>query len=242
MGRTWERSSTPRSRSRPEVWRGAIGPAGVLLAVGVVVLPLRVVQAQANPAFVVRQMEARIADLSRMAQRLNEQLIAERQMRTRQQQQMAATSQRLQRLQAAVNSAAAAGDPTAQAVRSASAQTVLEKLAAQFETRAGSARQGKTAASAEQSAPPDLTGARLSGAGLRGAKLPQAHLQEADLRNADLTGAALPGADLRGAKLQGAILTGADLTNADLKDALYDDRTRWPEGYDPQKGGTLRVK
>lgn len=228
MGRTGERSRAPRSRSQQGArrWRCVTGPAGVLLAVGVVLLPLRVAQAQGSPALVIRQLQARIAGMSRMAQRLNGQLIDERQLRMQQQQQMAATSQRLQRLQSAVNGAAAAGDPTAQAVRSASTQTVLEKLATEFETRARSARTGKTAASA----------------GLRGAKLAQAILKEADLTNADLTDAALPGADLQSAKLQGAILTGADLTNANLKNALYDDRTHWPEGYDPQKAGALRVK
>lgn len=242
MERRRGRRGAPARRSRPASWswRCATGSAGVLLAAGLVLLPLQVVQAQGNPALVIRQLQARVASLSRLAQRLNEQLTAERQMRVRQQ--MAVATQSLQRLQAAVNAAAAAGDPTAQAVRSASAPAVLEKLAAQFETRARLAREGKTVASVGELTPPDLSGARLSGAGLRGAKLAHADLEGADLQHADLTHAALPGANLRGAKLQGATLTGADLTDADLKDLLYDVHTRWPEGYDPQKEGALLVK
>jgi hypothetical protein len=201
---------------------------GLLLAAGLVLLPLGVVQAQGNPAFVIRALQARIATLSQMAQR--------------QQQQIAVTNQGLQRLQTAVNAAAAVGDPTAQAVRSTSLQSMLDKLVAQFAAHARPAGTSSTAASAGELPPPDLSGAQLSGTVLRGAKLIRANLSGADLRNADLTNAALKGSSLRGAKLQGAILMGAALTDVDLKTALYDNRTRWPEGYDPVKQGALLVK
>lgn len=230
---TPRRMNTPARRPRGAAPR-ALPPlprarlAGVLVAAGLVILPLQVVQAQGNPAIAIRALQARIASLSQMVRQ--------------QQQQMVATTQRLQRLQTAVNAAAAAGDPTAQAVRSASMQTMLEKLAAQFTAHARPARTSSPAVSGEESPAPDLSGAQLSGAMLRGARLVGANLNGADLRNADLTNATLTGSTLRSAKLQGATLTGAALTNADLTAALYDSRTRWPEGCDPQKRGALLVK
>ena len=97
----------------------------------------------------------------------------------------------------------------------------------------------------------DLFGANLSAADLRGADLGGAHLVSADLSGADLSGANLFGADLSWAELQGAALNGADLRRADLTgsglqgahltEALYDDYTRWPEGYDPVPSGAVCV-
>jgi hypothetical protein len=69
-------------------------------------------------------------------------------------------------------------------------------------------------------------------ANLRGALLIGGDLEDADLRGADLYGA-----DLRGASLSGADLTAADLRRAKLTGAIYDCRTRWPEGCDPQAHG-----
>ncbi len=98
----------------------------------------------------------------------------------------------------------------------------------------------------------DLSGRDLSARNLTNAVLTNARLHQARLRNADLTralllGADLSGADLRGAvlvtaSLQGADLRGADLAGADLTNALYDDTTRWPEGFDPAKGGATRAE
>jgi hypothetical protein len=218
------------------------GRWGVLMFVALVLLSFHAAWGQGNPAMIVRQLQARIANLSEMVQRQNAQMAAERQERLRLQQQMAAQGQRLQRLQAAVNSAAAAGDPTAKAVRSSNAAAVLDKLAAQFEAAGRSAPAGGRTTGAEGSAVVDLSGARLTGAVLQGAKLASVNLKGADLRNADLTHSVLQGANLRGAKLQGTTLTGADLTNADLTGALYDDHTRWPDRFDPQKHGALQVK
>jgi uncharacterized protein YjbI with pentapeptide repeats len=216
--------------------------AGWLVVGALGLLILRAAQAQGNPAAAFQQMQARIASLSQMVQRLNAQLTTERQTRLREQQQMGPTTQRLQRLQTAVNAAAAAGDPMAKAVRSSSTQAGLEKLAAQFEARARPGRPGGVAGSADELAPPDLSGARLSGAQLHAVKLPRAILKGVDLTNADLTNAVLTGANLQNAKLQGAVLTGVDLTNADLTQALYDARTRWPDGYDPQAHRALEVR
>lgn len=94
----------------------------------------------------------------------------------------------------------------------------------------------------------DLTRAVLDGANLRDANLQSAHLPEAILRTADLQGASLEGADLRGAQLSRADLRGADLARAVLgplpgarprgtpkgdylEGALFDRRTRWPDGF-----------
>ena len=73
-----------------------------------------------------------------------------------------------------------------------------------------------------------LTGANLSAANLRGASLWLARLENANLRNADLREASLRGAWLMGADLRGAKLEGCSLSRT-----IYDNATRWPEGFNP---------
>ena len=117
-----------------------------------------------------------------------------------------------------------------------------------------------------------LPRARLSGARLGGARLSDANLAGADLRaaglmDADLNGANLAGADLRQSDLLNATLRGADLQEVDLREAglqgadlrdiriestfyervnveyaVYDDATRWPEGFDPQAYGAVHER
>jgi Pentapeptide repeats (8 copies) len=215
-------------------WTGRPGPAAVLLFLGLLLLLPHLGHAQGNPAVIFRQMQARLAALNTMVQR--QQAMIQQLNRDH-----AADAARLQQFQAAVNAAAAAGDPTARAVRSANGALALEKLTTQFQTRARPTAPG-TAAGSTQAAVPDLSGARLRDAALPSAKLANAKLSGADLTNADLSHAVLTGADLRGAKLQGATLTGADLTNADLKDALYDAKTRWPPGFDARQHAALLVQ
>ena len=112
----------------------------------------------------------------------------------------------------------------------------------------------------------NLNGADLVGADLRGALLLGANLNSADLRGAKLAGANLLGASLRGADLRGADLRAARLlatgdpldqtsynspavramtaqtwnalasSDADLSGAVYDNETRWPEGFSPPPG------
>ena len=48
-----------------------------------------------------------------------------------------------------------------------------------------------------------------------------------------------PGAYLFGAYLSGAYLSGADLSGANLKGATADERTDWPEGFDPVTAGVI---
>jgi len=103
----------------------------------------------------------------------------------------------------------------------------------------------------------DLSGAVLRGARLRGANLEKttlvgadlsgANLEAAQLRSVDLTDADLTNADLTGAVLDGALLRGADLSGARMgtrrfAHVVYDDRTIWPSGFDPNAAGARHVK
>jgi len=107
----------------------------------------------------------------------------------------------------------------------------------------------------------NLRDAALSGADLRGVSLEYANCRRADLRGADLRGCVLSAAifrdaDLTGARLTGARLSGAsfaraDLSGADLRGAEssydsnlgstsfagaeYDESTRWPTGFNPER-------
>jgi uncharacterized protein YjbI with pentapeptide repeats len=106
----------------------------------------------------------------------------------------------------------------------------------------------------------DLSGARLIGARYNentqwpegfyyinsGAIGPKANLigtnlSEENLKGANLSKANLSYSDLSGANLSGADLSGADLWRADLREALYNDNTRWPNGFDPITAGAKKV-
>ncbi|MEP0913053.1 pentapeptide repeat-containing protein [Leptolyngbya sp. GB1-A1] len=103
----------------------------------------------------------------------------------------------------------------------------------------------------------DLTEADLEGANLRGANLTRSVLTDVQLRRADLQVAVLQGAslsaanldevnlqgaDLRGAYLVGTVLTYAqNLHNSILTDAIYDRKTRFPEGFNPDVAGMIRA-
>jgi uncharacterized protein YjbI with pentapeptide repeats len=81
-----------------------------------------------------------------------------------------------------------------------------------------------------------LLGVDLTGSNLSGVFFADAILKNAILLSADLTGANLECADLRGSNLSGAILRKANLlkanlAGANLDDVIFDDETKWPEGY-----------
>lgn len=76
-------------------------------------------------------------------------------------------------------------------------------------------------------------GAQLKGADFRHADLQGADFRGAQLQEADLSYARLRGTLLRGASVEGANLQGADLSEADTIALRYDEKTRWPEGFDP---------
>lgn len=98
----------------------------------------------------------------------------------------------------------------------------------------------------------DLTGANLYWASLGDADLSFANLSDADLRGATLDRAICRGTSFRRAKmgrdnlggstiLRGADLGSADLDGAMLEGAIYDDATRFPAGFDPEKRGLIHV-
>ena len=97
----------------------------------------------------------------------------------------------------------------------------------------------------------DLTRATLEGAVLTEVKLKGAILIKADLSGANLSGANLNGANLSGASLRGANLIGANLSGtnlsganrplAKLPEAIYDNKTKWPDGFDPVSAGATKV-
>jgi uncharacterized protein YjbI with pentapeptide repeats len=91
----------------------------------------------------------------------------------------------------------------------------------------------------------DLTHANLQGCDLRSAtfhksKLIDTNCYGADARGVDFTFADLTDADLHTARLEGANFTGAKLDEIDLR-ATYDDYTKWPKGFKPDKFGAVHV-
>lgn len=88
----------------------------------------------------------------------------------------------------------------------------------------------------------NLSGANLDRANLSKANLSGADLRGADLRGADLSGADLWGANLTRASLSGASLSGANLIGADLSGAIYSAQTTWPEGFNPQDAGAIKIR
>jgi uncharacterized protein YjbI with pentapeptide repeats len=113
-----------------------------------------------------------------------------------------------------------------------------------------------------------FNGANLRGANLRGAKggldnvggstdfigadLSGADLSRAEIGGADFTDAKLIGADLSGVnavsampahrttRFEGADLSDARLAGARLAGAIYDERTIFPRGFDPDRAGMIR--
>ena len=98
----------------------------------------------------------------------------------------------------------------------------------------------------------NLTEANFNNATLTEADLTKATLYGADFTKANLTGANLTKANLIGANLQEADLRNANLseikimksggiflTNDDLKEAKYNEKTIFPEGFDPKKYGMI---
>ena len=59
------------------------------------------------------------------------------------------------------------------------------------------------------------------------------------LRACDLRNISLSGADLSSANICGTDLRQANLSGANLRRALYDDETKWPEGFDHTSLGAI---
>ncbi len=102
----------------------------------------------------------------------------------------------------------------------------------------------------------DLSGASMMDAYLNWSDLTGANLKAIDLSYGDLTGANFTDADLEGADLHlttsmlanftGANLKGtnfklADISHAVFTGATYSEATYWPEWFDPETSGAIRV-
>jgi uncharacterized protein YjbI with pentapeptide repeats len=85
----------------------------------------------------------------------------------------------------------------------------------------------------------DLKGANLKGAKLVGANLNLANLAQASLEEANIREANLRATNLAGANLAGANLTATDLSGTALAGAIYNERTRWPQGFAYRRSGAV---
>lgn len=87
----------------------------------------------------------------------------------------------------------------------------------------------------------DLTFAVLNGANLCNAVLHGTTLVDADLNWANFSGADLDGANLSGARLGWADLSDVSLATVDLTRAYYNNHTQWPDDFDPEAAGCVRL-
>lgn len=89
----------------------------------------------------------------------------------------------------------------------------------------------------------DLRNATFQGVDARGSTFKRAVCIGASFFGADLRACDFAGADLTDANLKQARFEGADLTDATLADAnvqcIYDERTVWPNGFDPVVAGAI---
>ena len=104
-----------------------------------------------------------------------------------------------------------------------------------------------TEAGAEPEVPRRRNIVNLKGAPLSQTDLPYADLRGADLRfvhfrKANLAHARLDNAILFAPDLCGANLNMANLEGADLRKAKYDTATQWPDDFDPEQVGAVRVE
>lgn len=81
----------------------------------------------------------------------------------------------------------------------------------------------------------DLSQANLSNVNLTGAWLSNSELNRANLRNANLTGAELRGCNLFAVNLMGANLQNTKIDDDSLEGSLYDRKTVFPSGFDPDR-------
>ena len=91
-----------------------------------------------------------------------------------------------------------------------------------------------------------ISGGNLQGSELRGANFEKADLSEIKFPFSDLRGANLREANLKGlyapqARFEGTDLSGAILDKPKLERATFDDKTKWPQGFDPEKHGALKI-
>jgi uncharacterized protein YjbI with pentapeptide repeats len=88
----------------------------------------------------------------------------------------------------------------------------------------------------------DLSEANLNNTNLSRANLCRADLSKAHLILSDLNQTDLSQANLSQANLSLAILRQADLGQANLHRTEYDGHTQWPDDFDPEQAGAIKVK
>lgn len=87
----------------------------------------------------------------------------------------------------------------------------------------------------------DLSDTHLIEANLEEATLAHANLSRATMSGANLVRANLQGANMQATNLLCANLADADLTDADLLEAIYDQNTEWPSGFEPEMAGAILI-
>ncbi len=85
----------------------------------------------------------------------------------------------------------------------------------------------------------DLYGANMIGFHFKNACLTNACLDNSDFRGAKMDNVNLSKASLKKAILRDADFENADLTGISLSEALYDNRTKWPENFNPKDYGAI---
>ncbi len=80
----------------------------------------------------------------------------------------------------------------------------------------------------------DLRGANLARLNMSELEIEHSDLRGTNLQNANLWEARLHGTDLEGADLRGAYLVWTHLGRAKVSNAIYDETTEWPCGFNPQ--------
>lgn len=88
----------------------------------------------------------------------------------------------------------------------------------------------------------EMSQANLFNAKLNEASLDEASLEDAYLKEAELSEAFLNMANLNGAHLMGANLNLVDLSETYLRGSQYNTDTIWPEGFDPDAAGAIRIE
>jgi uncharacterized protein YjbI with pentapeptide repeats len=87
----------------------------------------------------------------------------------------------------------------------------------------------------------DLRGIDVVGAWLNGVDLTGADFSGADARGAHFEGSCLRSVSFEGADLRYAHLQDADLQDADLRGSRFNGYTQWPELFDAEAAGALRI-
>jgi uncharacterized protein YjbI with pentapeptide repeats len=90
--------------------------------------------------------------------------------------------------------------------------------------------------------PFEVTGASLSGIDLQNAHLYVAGFKHTDLSDANFCGVTLDAAYFQRARLFGANFCGATVVrDVSFRDALYDDKTKFPDGIDPTTARAYKI-